>query len=594
MSIVWSSRLFWKLFITYAALNLAATVMFVVIVSGWQESQVEALLQQQLASTARLVRSNFIDALPDGSNDTLQQQVKHLGSEVETRITLVDMEGVVLADSSRDGLAEVQAMENHHQRVELVRARELGFGTSERISPTLKSSMLYVAIRADLNEKPVGLVRTAMQTDDIRAEVASIKRLIWLVGALVSLGVVFLSYFVAATVARPVTRLTSAAESIADGDYRERVYIRSHDELGVLARGFNRMSDQLSSREMELRESGQRLTTVLEGMAEGVISLDDRQRVVLANAAAGRLMSFSPSDAQGRPLLEVVRSHKLHAALVECQADQESRRVEIEMGDQEPRALSVYANLLTEEPTTRFILVIQDVTELRRLESMRQEFVANVSHELKTPLSAIKAYAETLSQGALDDRDNRLRFVQNIEDQAERLHQLILDLLSLARIESGQQAFDIGTVDVQEVVTSCLKQQQAQVAAKRLTINSDAHTPNLNVVADEEGVRQILNNLINNAIKYTPEGGSITVAWKGEAEYGVIEVRDSGIGIPAQHLPRLFERFYRVDKARSRELGGTGLGLSIVKHLTQSFNGRVDVESEPGRGTTFTVRLPRI
>ncbi len=591
---MWSSRLFWKLFITYSVLNLAATVTFVVIVSSWQQSQVTDQLQQRLFDSTTLVRGDVIDLLPKGRSESLQRRVRTMGQEIDTRITLVAMDGEVLADSQQPTLADVEGMENHKDRLELVQAARHGRGTSERSSATLGGvPMLYVAMRADREGAAAGMVRAALPMTEVRAEVASVQRLVWVVAGLVSLGVVLLTYFVALTIAHPVTTLTNAAESIAAGDYRNRVYFKSQDELGILARSFNRMCDQLSSRESELRESGQRLTTVLEGMAEGVISLDDRQRVVLANAAAGRLMSFSPVDAQGRTLLEVVRNHTLHAALVQCQQSQESRRVEIEMGDGDNRVLSIYANLLTEEPSTRFILVLQDVTELRRLETMRQEFVANVSHELKTPLSSIKAYAETLSQGAIEDRENNLRFVHNIEDQAERLHQLILDLLSLARIESGQQAFDIGAVSVEDAVLSCLAQQQPQANAKGIQLKTDAVAPSLQVRADEEGVRQILNNLINNAVNYTPEGGQVTIAWRCEETWGVIEVRDTGIGISAEHLPRLFERFYRVDKARSRELGGTGLGLSIVKHLTQSFNGKVDVESTPGRGTTFTVWLPR-
>jgi two-component system phosphate regulon sensor histidine kinase PhoR len=391
---------------------------------------------------------------------------------------------------------------------------------------------------------------------------------------------------------RPVATLTEAAEAIAAGDYHQHVYFDSRDELGALAASFNRMSERLDTRDTELRESSQRLTTVLEGMDEGVLSLDDRQRIVLANSAAGRLLGFSPKAAEGRPLLEVVRNHKLHSALLESQSARESRRVEIEVGESDSRVLSIYATLVPGERTTRFVLVLQDITDLRRLESMRQEFVANVSHELKTPLSSIKAYAETLSHGAINDAEHNLRFVNSIEEQAERLHQLILDLLSLARIESGQQAFDIAAVNLPSVVLACLAEHRANADSKGVQLTSAGEGDSLKVRADEEGTRQILNNLVANAINYTPEGGSVVVHWRREESKGVIEVADTGIGISPEHLPRLFERFYRVDKARSRELGGTGLGLSIVKHLTQSFGGTVEVVSQPGRGTTFTVRLP--
>ncbi len=428
---VWSSRLFWKLFITYAALNLAASLTFVVIVSGWQQDLVIEQIKQRLHDSASLVRSDVMDLLAEGRSEQVQEHVRRLGKEIKTRITLVAMNGEVLADSERPGTDEVAEMENHKDRLELIQAASRGQGTSQRESPTLGEPMLYVALRADNHGSPAGLVRTAMPMTEVLAQVASIQRLIWWVAALVSVGVVTITYFVAARVVRPVGTLTEAAEAIAAGDYRHRVHFKSQDELGALAKSFNRMSDQLESREAELRDSSQRLATVLEGMAEGVISLDDRHRIVLANAAAGGLLGFAPAKVQGRSLLEVVRSHALHNALLESQAAKESRRVDIELADGDNRVLSIYATLLSGEPTTRFILVLQDVTELRRLESLRQEFVANVSHELKTPLSSIKAYAETLSQGAINDSQNNLRFVHRIEEQAERLHQLILDLLSL-------------------------------------------------------------------------------------------------------------------------------------------------------------------
>lgn len=593
---VWSSRLFWKLFFTYAALALAATLAFVMIVSGGQQDRVIRQFKLRLQDSSALVRNDVIDRLSSRRSEELQSLVRRLGQEIETRITLVAMNGDVLADSKQSSLAAVAKMENHKNRLELIQAAKLGEGTSERTSPTLGVPMLYVALRADVDGRPMGLIRTSLPMTDVREQVASMQILIWGVGLTVNLIVVLISYFVAAALVRPILTLTASAEAIASGEYHQQVYFHSNDELGELATSFNRMSEQLKTRETQLREGRQRLATVLEGMAEGVISLDDRQRIVLANVAAGKLLGFTPDDSQGRPLIEVIRNHKLHTALVESQASNESRRVEIELAEGENRALSIYATLVPGERRTRFILVIQDVTDLRRLESMRQEFVANVSHELKTPLSSIKAYAETLSAGAINDAENNLRFVHRIEDQAERLHQLILDLLSLARIESGQQAFDIGVIDVESLVLSCLAEHQGNAESKGIELLADGSGDDAKIRADEEGARQILNNLVNNALNYTEEGGKVTVGWRSEPNsapgMAILCVSDTGAGIAEQHLPRLFERFYRVDKARSRELGGTGLGLSIVKHLTQSFGGNVEVESELGAGTTFTVRLP--
>lgn len=588
---MWSSRFFWKLFLTYTALNLTATMTFVVIVVGWQQQQVVDQIKQRLHDSATLVRSNIADVFPLGQTQELQARVIRLGQEIDTRITLVAIDGTVLADSEKSRLSQVQEMENHKDRLELVRAATLGTGTSQRTSPTLGERMLYVAIRIDGESAPLGLVRTALPMTEVLSQVAAIQRLIWSVAGLVSVSVVMLTYYLAARVVRPVRILTDAAESIAAGDYRHSVFLQTRDELGTLAESFNRMSRQLEGRELELQESSQRLKAVLEGMVEGVIALDGRERIVLANAAAGRLLGFVPADVGGRTLLEVVRNRAIHEAIGDN--DQGSRRVEIELGGEDGRVIGVNATMLSTEPSTRCILVLHDVTELRRLESLRQEFVANVSHELKTPLSSIKAYAETLLDGAIHDPNNNTRFVRRIEEQAERLHELILDLLSIAQIESGQQAFEIVAVNLEVVVRACLSEHQAAAESRNIAIDISGELSGVHVRADEEGLRQILNNLVDNALKYTADGGQVRVACRPAGSAVFIEVRDTGIGISAKYLPRVFERFYRVDKARSRELGGTGLGLSIVKHLAQSFGGTVEVESEVGVGTVFTVKLNR-
>jgi two-component system phosphate regulon sensor histidine kinase PhoR len=399
-------------------------------------------------------------------------------------------------------------------------------------------------------------------------------------------------YAAARHVVQPIAALQQAADAIAVGDYRQRIYLPHRDEIGSLARSFNRMSQELDSRMTQLRQSGQRQATVLGGMIEGVIAVDDRERVLFANRAAGRLFDFSPPAIEGRRLLEVVRVHALHEAVSAALANRRPQRMEaiVEAGDK--LSIAIQATPLPGDPCPGAVLVLHDVTELRRLERVRQEFVANVSHELKTPLSSIKAYAETLQNGALNDRETSHRFVSQIEEQAERLHSLILDMLTLARIESDQQAFEIVPVAVGDVVTACLGAYQAAADTKHLHLSAEIDDADLRVQADREGLREILDNLVDNAIKYTPEQGRVTVRCRADGEFATIAVEDTGIGIAADELARVFERFYRVDKARSREMGGTGLGLSIVKHLAQSFEGEVGVESKKGQGTTFTVMLP--
>jgi two-component system phosphate regulon sensor histidine kinase PhoR len=390
--------------------------------------------------------------------------------------------------------------------------------------------------------------------------------------------------------------LTAAAEAIADGDYQHHVSLSHRDELGKLAGVFNRMSRQLRTREAELRESRERLAAVLGGMSEGVIAVDDDERIVFANATAGKMLGFSADQVEGRSFLESVRNHKLYRAIEEARANNASRQLEIKIGIREPRVLNVSLTLLGGDTAPRVILSLHDVTNLRRLETLRRDFVANVSHELKTPLSSIKAYAETLSAGALHDHANNLRFVQQIEEQAERLNDLIMDLMSLAQIESGQKTYNIAPLSVAETVHSCLADYRLTAQAKGVRLVANASSEDIVVAADESALFQILDNLVDNAVKYTPTGGTVTVRWRAlEAQReGEIEVEDNGIGIAEEHVARLYERFFRVDKARSRELGGTGLGLAIVKHLVQALGGSVHVESRLAQGTRFTIRLPLV
>lgn len=590
---MWSSRLFWKLFTAYAALTLLATITFVMVISRWQEAQIVEQVNDRLRDAAVLTRSDVRDLWPAGTSERLQTHVRRLGQEIDTRITLISLNGAVLADSARTDFRQVAVMENHKDRLELAQAARQGWGSSARLSPTLGEPMMYYAIRADDEQRqPIGFVRTALATTKVQRSLAAVKRLVWLLVVLVNTGVGVITYVVVARILRPITKLTKAAEAIAAGDEDHPAIITSHDEIGELASSFNRMQQQLRNREQELRASNQRLALVLGGMMDGVIAVDDRDHVVLANAAAGHMLGFLPRKAEGRPLLESVRNRHLNQAVANARTAPSINQLEFEVGDLEKRSISVSSILLPGEPTSLVVQVLHDVTELRRLESLRQEFVANVSHELKTPLSSIKAYAETLRDGAINDAENNVRFVLRIEEQAERLHQLILDLISLAKIESGQQAFDIVSVSMTEVVQSCIAGCQPVADAKQVTLVPQGTETSWHVRADEEGVKQILNNLIDNAIKYTPSGGQVTVSWRGEESTVVIDVRDTGVGIAAKFVPRLFERFFRVDKARSRELGGTGLGLAIVKHLAQSFGGAVRVESELGKGSVFTVTLP--
>ncbi len=458
--------------------------------------------------------------------------------------------------------------------------------------------MSYIAPRVDQPGKPSLYVRVALPLDRIADDLADLRKLIWTTGAITALGAMALAFWLARRIVNPLQELTAGAERIAGGGYGHKVYTGSFDEVGLLARTFNHMSERLAEQFAQMDADRQQLRAILSGMVEGVIALDAEQRILFANDRAVQLLDLQGQATVGRKLWEVSRRRALQKVVRSVLSEVETCQEELSLNGLPTRSLTVHATRLQGMSARGAVLVLHDTSELRRLERLRQDFVANVSHELKTPLSVIAACVETLLDGAVDDPVHRGSFLEQIADQAHRLHSLILDLLSLARIESGTEAFAFQPVPVARTVAACLERHRARAESKGQTLEvipPPSHNGNGDGAiawADEEAIDQIVENLVDNAVKYTPAGGRIRVRWGTEADQVMLEVEDTGIGIPERDLPRIFERFYRVDRARSRELGGTGLGLSIVKHLVQAMHGTVRATSRLGEGTTFHVRLP--
>jgi two-component system phosphate regulon sensor histidine kinase PhoR len=401
------------------------------------------------------------------------------------------------------------------------------------------------------------------------------------------------AYFFAKRFHRPLQQLMDGAVRISDGEYGHLLGGGSWGESRSLAKTFNEMSRRLADQFDQLETDRQQLRTILGGMVEAVIAVDGDRRIVFANEAAGRFLEFDPERAVGRPFWELSRQPLLQEVIDRALSGTSAQRVEVDLKGPNSRHLAVYAAPMPSQALQRgAVLVANDISELRRLERLRQDFVANVSHELKTPLSVIKACVEALLDGAIDDVEVRKPFLDQVSDQADRLHALILDMLSLARIESGEEMLDLEDVSMSDTVIDCLERHRPRADAKSIELHAESPPSKLKVRADAEALFQILDNLVDNAVKYTPEKGKIQVRWNAEGGYVSLQVQDTGPGIPERDLPRIFERFYRVDKARSREVGGTGLGLAIVKHLVQAMKGSIQASSQLGRGTIFTVRLP--
>jgi len=404
------------------------------------------------------------------------------------------------------------------------------------------------------------------------------------------------AYLLARRFARPIAELHQGAGRLADGEFGHRIYVTGGREHTDLAATFNEMSGRLAATFAQTAHDREQLRAILSGMVEGVVAIDQDQRVRFANERAGRLLEFDPAGAVDRKLWEVVRQRAFQEIVEAGLGGTGPHRDELDWKGPVARSLAVYVSRIPGPATPGAVIVVHDTTEVRRLERLRQEFVANVSHELKTPLAVIKSTVEVLQDGAAEDPEARVGFLAQVSQEADRLEALIQDLLSLARIESGEPGLELQPVALDKAIGDCLERHHPRADAKTLTLieKPPADAPaGVPALADPDALRQVLDNLVDNAIKYTKNGGRVTVRWDATADQVSIEVEDTGVGIPDRDQPRIFERFYRVDKARSREVGGTGLGLAIVKHLLQSMRGTVRVASKVGVGTTFRVTLPR-
>jgi len=404
---------------------------------------------------------------------------------------------------------------------------------------------------------------------------------------------------IARAIAQPLRRLVRFAERTGQGETGLTIHLENDSELSVLGRAFNRMSERLARQIEQIDRETAQLKAILDSMVEGVIALDANERLLFVNERAIRLLDLPTANPAGRRFWELVRVRELLDAVSQAVGRNEAATCELDWPGTPARSLNIHATPLGSGPTSQIrgaVVVVHDTTELKKLESLRRDFVANVSHELKTPLAVIRLCAETLEGGAHDDPAAREKFLSQIIQQSERLSFLIVDLLSIARIEAGRESLRPQAVDSAEALEDCVARNREQAARVGVSLKVVPVEENLWIWIDEEALTQVLDNLAANAIRYNQPGGSVTLSAKaaGESEgYVHLEVADTGIGIPESDLPRVFERFFRVEKARSRDLGGTGLGLSIVKHLVTASQGTITAKSELGRGSVFTVRLPK-
>jgi len=552
-------------------------------------------LETELSDTARddlFVRADLVAREAAAAHVPLadlagwEALAARLGAVAHARVTFVRHDGVVLGDSEVDA-SGVLAMENHGTKPEIVAALGGGRGSSTRVSTTLKRPTMYTAVAFDEGDGTTGIARISSALDAISSVTARLRRLIGIASLFAVAIAVFLSSFAASWISRVARELTAAARRMAAGDLEVRTHVRTSDDLGDLGVALDELAVSVKATLTDLRAQRDLQGRILDGMQEGVLVLDKDGRLVMMNPAL-RQMLLLGADAKGKLLMEVVRHADLHELVKRARAGRTTAMGEIDLPGIKPRGL---------------LAVCVDVTDLRRLESLRRDFVANVSHELRTPVTAVRSAAETLKVSALHDPDPQVatRFVDIIERNAERLQSLIEDLLELSRLESKEFKLKKERIDLAVVATIVfgLFRQRADKKSIKLATDLPPSLPLLHT--DQRALEQVLSNLVENAVKYCPAGSTVTIGaavekanGKPDAEIVRVSVIDTGPGIDPKHIPRLFERFYRVDAGRSRDVGGTGLGLSIVKHLVEAMGGSVTVDSQVGRGSTFAVTLPSV
>ena len=582
-----------KLFLVWLALIVLSMAAADAFLSAGVARPLAEIMRDDLLVRARLVAEQIHRTLnlPQGDFVAWDNTADDLAIVSGARVTLIGPDGTVYGDSELtvDQLARV---EGSAPGAEVEQAFEVGEGVVERLSGGQRQRrMLSAAVRFTRDGAGFGVARLTVPLDAIEVATTDVRRLVWFGSGIALVLALALSNVVARRVSGGLVALTAASKRMTNGDFSVRTRLVGSDDLGELGRSLDGLAASLTTRMGQLQAERDLQGRVLEAMLEGVVVVDGDGRIVLVNSAL-RAMLLLGADAVGRLLIETVRHAQIEELLGAAGRLGKAVAVEIDLPGLKPRRLLGHATPLSGEDEGLVVIVFVDVTDLRRLESMRRDFVANASHELRTPIAAVQSATETLRTGALHDSRAAMRFVDIIDRNAQRLRSLLEDMLELSKLESNEFRLKRERVELGSVVPIVLALFRERAEKKGVTLQSDLPSEPIAIEGDARALEHVLSNLVDNAVKYCPCGTRVVVRANQEGARVRLVVADTGPGIPSEHMPRIFERFYRVDAGRSRELGGTGLGLSIVKHMVEAMRGKVSAESEVGKGSTFSVSLP--
>lgn len=581
-----------KLALSYIAVTLISFGAIAFFLDRGLEESSRRALEASLVKQGTLIRTQIpLERIAREDSEYVNSLVKSLAPMIKCRLTVVSRDGIVLADSQkfRD---EIAAVENHAHRPEIRKALRGDIGIETHYSSIAKIDMLYVALPLGSVQAPVGALRLSLPLAGVEKSLSEIRlkiifALLCALALALLLGILF-----ASMITRPLTKITRSARRFSAGDFSRKIFPESRDEIGELARALNTMAGQVEDTVARIQEQNQRLAAVFISMIEGVIVVDSDSRIVAFNPAVERIFGVAKKDAQRKFFLEAIGNHSLAEVIEGVLKRGEPLSRELRLIVPVQKVFLVNATPISGEGgVTGCLMVLHDITEIRRLETVRRDFVANVSHEIKTPLTSIKGFVETLLDEDLADKGHVRQFLSIINEHTARLDALLNDLLSLSYLESSQVTLTRGRVGLKELADKVALGCAAQLKKKNVSFRNEIDGA-LIINGDSDKITQVFTNLIDNAIKFNREGGWVRISSTEEGPYVRVTVSDSGCGIPPKELSRIFERFYRVDKARSRDLGGTGLGLSIVRHIVELHGGSVGAESSEGFGAAIWCTFP--